>query len=198
VTANHIHKGLGAAIKALLDVVAPSVDPDDPLAREQLQLVVDYLELVRSRTDLLWDRERLTLRHYLAMADAVGPSVSMRLDGAAAAGRRALGDADAGVRPLRDAAAELAGALSELVRALGEPDADPALCARVEVVVVDASQVLVDVERAWYLPLGFDPAPAEVGSVEAALQHATAELDRGPQPTLYQGEGPGTAPQAPR
>ena len=43
--------GLRAAVKALTDVVAPSIDPSDPLAKEQLRLVVDYLQFVRSRLD---------------------------------------------------------------------------------------------------------------------------------------------------
>ena len=34
--------GLRAAVKALTDVVAPSIDPTDPLAKEQLRLVVDF------------------------------------------------------------------------------------------------------------------------------------------------------------
>jgi len=185
VNADHVHNGLGAAIKALTDVVAPSLDADDPLAREQLQLVVDYLDLVRSRTDLLWDRERVTLRHYLAMAEAIGEvpeAAAPSLAGAVVTGRRTLADPEAGVRPLRDAGGALAAALSELVRALGAPDADPALRARVEAIVVDASDTLVEVERAWYLPLGFDPEPEAVAPVEDVLADAGAALAAGRRP----------------
>ena len=63
--------GLRAAVKALTDIVAPAISHTDPLANEQLRLVVDYLEFVRRRLDYLHDRDRFELDHNLAMARAL-------------------------------------------------------------------------------------------------------------------------------
>ena len=41
---DHTDNNLRAAIKSLTDVVTPAVDPGDPMAREQLALVVAFLE----------------------------------------------------------------------------------------------------------------------------------------------------------
>lgn len=41
--AEHADRALDAAVKALSQVVAPAVDPEDPLAVEQLRLVISWL-----------------------------------------------------------------------------------------------------------------------------------------------------------
>ena len=40
---DHTANTLRAISKALTDVIAPAVDPKDPLANEQLRLVIDYV-----------------------------------------------------------------------------------------------------------------------------------------------------------
>ena len=59
--ANHADNDFRAAAKSLLDVVAPAIDPANPLARQQLKLVVDWLDFYRSRLPYNQDRERLEL-----------------------------------------------------------------------------------------------------------------------------------------
>src|SRR3954452_4273924 len=66
---------LGAAIRALEEVVAPAIDPADPLAAEQLVLVIDSLRFLRERLDHLHDRARQFVLVTLAR-----PSLRERLD----------------------------------------------------------------------------------------------------------------------
>ena len=51
--ANHADNDFRAAAKALLDVVAPAIDAHNPLARQQLKLVVDWLDFYRTPPDPL-------------------------------------------------------------------------------------------------------------------------------------------------
>ena len=66
--ANHADNDFRAAAKALMDVVAPAIDPQNPLARQQLKLVVDWLDFYRSRRPYNQDRERLELAVQLETA----------------------------------------------------------------------------------------------------------------------------------
>ncbi|NDK91451.1 hypothetical protein GYA93_17985 [Gordonia desulfuricans] len=48
---DHSENALRAVIKSLRDVVAPAVDPGDPMAQEQLALSLGTLEFLHSRLD---------------------------------------------------------------------------------------------------------------------------------------------------
>lgn len=168
---------LRAAIKALTDVVAPSVDPTDALANEQLRLVVDYLEFVHNRLDFLYERDRFELRHHLAMARSLmdlGPTCSAA---AAAAMQAAVGAgvgtyalSGASMPDLKAASAVLAAAIRVLVREA--PAFDEAMRCKVERCVLDMSDHRLTFDRSWYMPLGFDPAPGEVPMLSVILARA--------------------------
>lgn len=173
--ADHTRNTLGAATKALTDVIAPSVDAADPLAREQLKLVVAYLEFVRDRIDLMHDRARFELGHAIDMASAVSRHRSALPDGLveqltrrADEGVALLARADAATTELVASRAELDAHLRDAVRVAGAAD-DPA-AREVERAVLDLSGERIGMERAWYLPLGLDPRPAEVRPVETVLR----------------------------
>src|SRR5258708_2289648 len=121
--ADHTENSLRAVVKALTDVVGPAIDKGDPLANEQLRLVVDYIEFLRGRLDFLYDRERFELRDHLTMASALAKlrspcsaPVTSALTNAIAAGEEAY--AFAGIPPagMKAATARIAGAISALVR----------------------------------------------------------------------------------
>lgn len=168
---DHTDVGLRAVVKALTDVVAPAVNPADPLASEQLRLAVDYIEFVRSRLDFFYDRERFDLQHHLAMArslhEIAGP---LSLEGAPAlqdaidAGARAIGEAGTSIRALKAATAGLAAAMAPIIR--GAADLDEPARRKIERCVLEATEARIAFERSWYLPLGFDPAPNEVQSLQ--------------------------------
>jgi len=156
---------LRAVLKALDDVIAPAIDPSDGVAREQLRLVTDYIRFVQLRLDHLGDRERFELRHHLglgrqlqALAAPASESVRHALDEAIATGAGLLAGTHS-MADLRAANAALAGAARRLVREAAGYPAGPRRA--IEMTVLDASDARIDFERSWYLPLGFDPAPAE-------------------------------------
>ena len=175
--------GLRAAVKALTDVVAPSIDRGDPLAQEQLRLVVDYLEFVRCRLDFLYDRDRFELGHELALASALqrlhppcsAPTAAL-LHAAIEAGGLAASAVGTSTVALKAAAAALAAAVRELIReaATFATEARSAI----ERQVIEASGERILFERAWYLPLGFDPAPGEVPALAVLLAHAAPNATR--------------------
>jgi hypothetical protein len=165
---------LRAAIRALTDVVAPSVDATDALATEQLRLVVDYLRFLQSRLDVLYDRDRLELQQHLKMARAlmaleapIGRGLAARCQRAMAAGADSLNKTGEPMPALKAATAELAAVVREVVR---ESQAmEGAIRQRIEFTVLECSEERTRFERSWYLPLGFDPARGEVEPLSTLL-----------------------------
>lgn len=178
--------GLRAAVKALTDVVAPSIDRADPLAQEQLRLVVDYLEFVRCRLDFLYDRDRFELGHDLALANALqcmSPPCSaltaQLLNAAIEAGTQADAVVGASTVALKAASAALAAATRELIREAAAFATE--VRSAIERQVIEASGERIRFERAWYLPLGFDPAPGDVPPLAVLLAStASSATRRGP------------------
>jgi len=176
--------GLRAAVKALTDIIGPALPADDPLAREQLRLVVDYLEFTRARLDRLYDRDRFELEHHARMArklsallEPAAPAsarVRAALAGAIASGDAALQRSGTGTSALKEAGAALAEAVRELVREAAAYDSG--LRRRIEAAVVAASAERITFDRAWYLPLGFDPAPLEVPTLASLLDASPGGL----------------------
>ena len=170
--ADHSKNGVQALINAL-ELVAPAVDPADPIAAEQLQSAVRYLQFLRDRLDLLYDRERFELRHHLDMTDRLLESLddkvasSTSLAPLSAAGHATWERVGANVPEMRAATAELAAAIAALVRALAD-DTSPARAA-VERIILEATAERIMFERSWYLPLGFDHSPAEVPHIDAMI-----------------------------
>lgn len=160
---------LQAAIKALELAVSPAVDPADPLASEQLRLVIGYLKLMRGRLGHVEARARFEFEHYRVLVQALqADAASVSGD---VAGRFELAQAlarDAGSPAQRRAAtAALASAVSGLVRAVADAPTD--LRARVERTVATQSRRWVDAQRAWFAPLGFELRPAELPALDDAL-----------------------------
>jgi len=159
--------GLRAAVRALADVVSPAVDPLNAQAKEQLQLTIDYIEFALERLDHFHDRALFDLRHHLEMAKAVqedlaslGAPSGETLAAAIQAGMDALPTRSDSLQTLREATAALAAAISTLVR--DAPALEDAVRRKIEESVLKASEVRIDFERSWYLPLGLDHDPGHV------------------------------------
>jgi hypothetical protein len=164
---DHTDTGLRAVVKTLRDVIAPAVSSADPLAQEQLRLSIDYLEFLRGRFEFLHDRERFELRHHLGLARAllglaapVSSATATAMSASIDAGDRTAIDAAATTRALKAATAALAAAVAATVRDAAGMEAS--VRRAIERCVVTMSDERIAFERAWYLPLGFDPAPGEV------------------------------------
>jgi hypothetical protein len=168
---------LQAAIKALEQAVAPALDPADPLAGEQLRLVVGYLKLLRGRLGLIERRARFELQHHAAMAQAlhdefvaIGGEPARRAQAALMQAAPLLADPAADAQALRSTAALLAGAISGLVRAAA--DVEPGLRRRIEHQVAQQTRRWIDAQRAWFAPLGFELYAGELPSLNEALETA--------------------------
>lgn len=165
---------LQAAIKALEQAVLPAVDTADPLATEQLRLVVGYLKLLRGRLGWIGRRARFELQHHAAMArslqyefDAVGGEPAQRAQAALAQAAPLLADPAPDAEAVRSTAALLAGAVSGLVRMAA--DAEPGLRRRIEHEVAVQTRRWTDAQRAWFAPLGFELHAAELPALDEAL-----------------------------
>jgi hypothetical protein len=177
--ADHMDNGLIASIKALDDVVAASIDARNPLVREQLALVSRYLGFVRQRLPLQFDRDRFELEHYTEVGKAVAqiaglPVVSgaPSLNWAIQIAETALANARLTSAQLRSATELITTALSVLVRCVAS--ATPDVRRQVERTVTVSSARLFDLQRAWYLPMGFEPDPGAVPTLSQALQAKAA------------------------
>lgn len=163
---------LQAAIKALEHAVLPAVDPANPLAGEQLRLVVGYLRLLHSRLAQSQDRSRFELAYHQALAEALGEEA--RIEGGEVAERFAAAMAQAAEArrsaEIDAATASLAGAVSGLVRAVAS--AAPERRRHIERTVATHSRRWIDARRAWFAPLGFELRPTELPPLADALDTA--------------------------
>lgn len=173
-------EGLRAALKALREVVTPAVDPANPLATEQLRMACGYLALVCEQ--LPWRSARIAAegRSALALATAQQP-LATGCGPDAAAAVAALNEAVSAARALhaqpgldedawQRSTAALGAASSTLVRCASTADDDTRR--RIERAVVAHAAAWLDMERAWYRPLGFDTAASLPFTLEEALSRA--------------------------
>lgn len=175
---DHSENTLRAAIKSLRDIVAPALDPTDPLANEQLRLVTEYLEFLRTRVYDIHARQRYEVGHQLGLAETiladskeVSDQAPRLLGSAIETGRRSYEDADASTVDLRAASSVLEGAIRGVIRE--SRDADAAVRARIELRIVEGSEPLVELQSSWYLPFGFEPDPDSVLPLEEILARPT-------------------------
>ena len=166
--------GLRSAVKSLTDIVSPAVNPKDPLANEQLKLVIDYLEFVRSRIDYLCFRETFELRANLKIAEAFhhcGAPISDQnrtiLEASVSNAHKVLDAHELRGDVIRTVASEVAAIIREIVRE--SSGFDVTFRHKVEQIVLDMSAERINFERSWYLPLGFDPSPKEVPSLNIVI-----------------------------
>ena len=184
--ANHADNDFRAAAKSLMDVVAPALDPKNPLAQQQLKLVIDWLDFYRSRLPYNQDRERLELAVQLEMARAIASAAP---DAAVSALRAALDAASQiharlGPRPVevRAVTARLEDEISAVVRLSAGFD-EPARRS-IERIVVRDTKPLLDAQRAWFLPQGIEPDPDALAPLDVALRirEATELPHKDPNP----------------
>lgn len=163
---------LRGLVKTLNDVVVPAIPADDPLALQELKMVVRYLGFCRERVDHLYARARYELNFYAGLAAECGallgtaaPALSREL---AALNERAMAllrEPGAAIGALRALAQE---AMTRLSHLLGEVDDAEAL-AQVERAIVHGSAELTAFDRSWYLPLKLERFPGEVRPLSAFI-----------------------------
>lgn len=175
--ANHADNDFRAAAKALMDVVAPAIDPQNPLARQQLKLVVDWLEFYRSRLPYNMDRERLELAVQLETAHEIMNAAPADTGTAlqAAIAEATVVQERLGPRPpqVRAVTARLEDEISVVVRRSRE--FDEAARHDIERVVVLNTRHLLDAQRSWFLPQSIEPEPDAILPLDVALRIRTTD-----------------------
>lgn len=162
-----------AAAKALTDVVAPALDKSNPLAVEQLRLVVQFLEFFAAQRTLLPRYQRAELAWYVETAAALAAETGEsdpHLSGEfrhALEKARALPDG-ADLEEVAAATSTLASLMSRAVEADGTTKDGSR--SRTERLIVERSGRLLDLKRAWFLPYGFESAPDRRPNLEALLK----------------------------
>ena len=173
--ADHLDTAFRAAASALRDVVAPSVDPENPLAREQLQLVIGWLDFARGRLPFLHDRNRFELAAHADMGEAalaaLGGNGDDGLSRAVGAARALLADPAAGTTAIVAATNRLQDGIAALARRA--PDLPAASGRAVEKSIVAHSKRVIDAQRVWFLPQSVEPEPDRMPSLEDVLLPAT-------------------------
>ncbi len=162
-----------ASVKALTEVITPVVDAGgDAQAIEQVRLVTDFVRFIQDRVDWIGDRTRRQLREQVALGREIRTDTSSlpsseAFESALDAAARVSEDAAVTGEQQRQVTEELASAISRAVR---ESDVlDDAARSRIGRAVVAASLRRADVDRAWLLPLGFDPEPSSVRSLRVVF-----------------------------
>jgi hypothetical protein len=156
---------LRGIMKTLTDVVVPAIPEDDPLALQELKMVVRYLGFCRDRVDHLYARARYELTFYSGLADkcaaALGTSdaaAKRELADLTARARGLLSEPGVAIAAIRALAQDLMTRISTL---LGELK-DAAVLASVERIVVLGSAEITAFDRSWYLPLKLERFPAQL------------------------------------
>lgn len=172
---NTVANMLGAARRSMEEMILPSLETANPLAREQAQLVIQALGFIESRLSCLHARDRAEMLAYAAIAREV---MALDLTGidreTVGALRQALEDSDrleADANPpdrdLQQAGQRLADAIAELVRSLGS--VAEASRRDVRKAVVAGTERVLDIHRAFFEPTGFDKAASALPPLDALL-----------------------------
>ncbi len=164
---------LRAMTNAFEVIVAPTVDPNDPIAQEQLQAAVRYLQFLEPRLDLIYDRERFELSHHLRMAEALmsrsssfprsAEHVSESIDAARAVLQR-LGENELAMRAQT---ARLVASIRLCIQEVAEAPSESR--GALERIVLEVSEDRIQLDRSWYCPLGFEHSPDDIVELMEAL-----------------------------
>lgn len=177
---DHTENTLRAVQKALTDVVGPSLDPKDPLAAEQLRLVVEYIDFVRNRLDDINNRVRADLLQAITIGGRIhkkldSEDLTNQLESALSHGESIVNQIAAHPQTMREAATGIQEELTALIRTLGTDD--PERYKDVQKIIITGYKPMLDFERAWFLPFGFDPEPAKALTTVEALEVLAGEYE---------------------
>lgn len=165
------------AIKAMLDVVLPAVDPNNKLAQEQARLVIGTLSLVLQRLPLTYRYERDELSRFLALADTlqgqtkVLPGAQEALHELATAveqGEDVLDRARAEPSELEAANFQLREKIGALVTALYVANPSDTLRHVSSTVTAHAKEQLLR-ERSWLIGQDWESNPQDIPAIESLI-----------------------------
>lgn len=161
-------------IKAMEDVVIPSVDPVEPMALEQAKLVLSSLRVLKDRLPLWYRYNRDELRRYLDLSSSIleviatNDDAGKELADVLAYGNKIFEQAGAEPKELDNA---IAGCRSSIVNIMDTmaKNGESLLHSDVGRLVLSASKTQLDRERAWLTPFGFESDPSAIRAIEDQL-----------------------------
>ena len=165
-----------AMIKAMVDVVLPAVDPEQKMAQEQARLVIGTLGLIASRLPVAYRFDRDQLDRYVSLsrelvaldqADGGGQTVS-KLESLAERGADVLQRARAEPAELESTVFDLRAEVSSLLQSLHK-SSSPEKWNKVNRLILEASRMEIDRERALVVAMGFEPKPGSIPPIESLL-----------------------------
>jgi hypothetical protein len=175
--ADHITIALAAAVKALTQVVAPSVDSRNPLAVEQLRLVAMYLDfLAQQRPNerrMAWKNLKLQCelsRQCAKLLSDKFPQIAIQLQTAVAQADQCLQQSISPVAEFDRQHAQLSEILSLAIAKVNAEELSLADTLQILVVFHAKQQLLL--HRVWYLSYGFEAHPEQLPCLEEMLAEA--------------------------
>lgn len=168
---------LQTAIRALTEVVAPALNPDNGLATEQLQLVIGMLHLMAARLPLQvrYDRDELArlFQFSQALAAAVDhdahAQVIATLRVANSAGAEALASATIKAAEILQAIRNLRTHTGALITAVYRDGKDVERDRITSLALAHADAQLLR-ERAWLAPMGWETEPVAMPAIADLLK----------------------------
>jgi hypothetical protein len=170
---------LQTMIKAMVDTVAPAVDPLNALAQEQCRLVIGTLMLMAEQLPLQYRFDCDELTRMVAFADEVGAPLEdctgtvadalSALTASAAAGWELLSRPTSNPIDIVTAARAIRTALDHVIDAVFTDDCARAFRAHVLRVVLDQSRSEILRDRVWTRSQGFEPDAEDLPTIESLL-----------------------------
>jgi hypothetical protein len=168
-----------AIIKAMTDVILPSVDPDNRMAQEQATLVIGMLNLLSQHLPLAYRYDCVELSRLLDLskvlqlqAEGLEGTSSKALEELAAStrdGENVLDRAKAEPCELERAAINLREKIGALIQTAYEKTDDTGSLHTIGVMVLDAAREQLLRERVWLVSQGWESHPNKLPSIETLI-----------------------------
>ena len=163
---------LRGIVKTLNDVVVPAIPADDPLALQELKMVVRYLNFARERIDHLYARARYELTFYsdliatfAAPLEKTYGADSREIVELVQRAQLLLAKPGTGIQELRNLHLEITHKMSTVL----ERVSDTAILGGLERTVVLASAEITAFDRSWYAPLKLERFPEQVRPLDSFI-----------------------------
>lgn len=157
-----VDERLASVVRALTDVVIPSLPPEAGLALEQIQLSIGHVQIIRAQLDAMPAYEQEELADVLLIGRALQGleggaetrAANAELGNAIAGGAEVKGPAES--RKARNA---IHDAITRLVRAISA-DGTNASRNALSRIIIEKEKARATKDRHWFAPFGFDSIAA--------------------------------------
>lgn len=153
-----VDERLASIVRALNDVILPSLPDDAGLAKEQLQLAVGHIQILRAQIDAAPAYEAEELADAVRLASALVSAEGENQTSVTVSGlKQTLQDAEAAESPadVRSARINLHAKIDALVAAVFT-DGDERSRSMVQDSILEQEKMRSLKDRKWFAPFGFD------------------------------------------